>query len=158
MVPAIRIETFAVETERMVVQVEAMFFGDGALTAFNGLVVEFFDTAAFDADEMVMMVAGGFFEDGLAGVKVVSFDQPRLLKLDQGAIYGGETDVHVFIEQKLMHVLGRQMPFRGILEKLENSQPGGGDAESCGLEFGRFAHGKPGEGITGTLPILTGFV
>ena len=69
---AIRLRASAVERERVLVQCEAAFGCDGLLTPFDLGVVELFDAAAVNADQMVVVRAFVEFEHGLAGFEVAA--------------------------------------------------------------------------------------
>ena len=59
----------------MVDDLEVVFFGFGVLQAFDGLVLEFDDAAAFDADKMVVVFASlGAFIQFFAVTEVLLFE------------------------------------------------------------------------------------
>lgn len=65
-------------------------------------------------------------------LKMMTLQQPRLLKLRQYAIDGGKANICILVEQQLVDILGRHMPNFGALEKLKHFE-----ARQCGLEAHR---------------------
>ena len=109
--------------------VEPSVLGYFLLALLDFCVIKFFDAAALQADEVVMMAAFVQFEYRLATFKVVANQQTSLLKLRQHAIHGSETNIGVFIQEEFIDVLGRHMALLGILKQVEHLQSG-----KCGLE------------------------
>ena len=82
-----------IQIERVVLNREAAFLGNGVLALFDFGIDEFLDLAALQADQMIVMGAFVQFENRLAGFEVVTLQQARLLELGQHPIDGGETDI-----------------------------------------------------------------
>jgi len=129
-----------VQVERMILDLEAAFFGNQVLPALNFRIVEFLDLAAVDADQMVVVLAAVDLEHSLAGFEEVTLQQACLLELGQHAIDGGQTDVHVFGEQHAVDVFCRHVTHRALFEQLKNFQAGKGGFQADALEALRVAH------------------
>ncbi len=72
----------------MVSELEVHSLSNLGLTLFNGFVLKFFDMAALDAHQVIMMIAAVQFEDRVAALKMVTHDQAGGLKLGQHPIDG----------------------------------------------------------------------
>jgi len=73
----------SVEIERVFLDGESAFGGDAVLPALDFRIVEFLDTPAVDADQMVVVTAAVDLEDGFAGLEEMALQQPGLLELGQ---------------------------------------------------------------------------
>ena len=98
-------------------------FGDPVLTFLDGGIEEFLHVPALHADEVIVVAAFVELEDRLAGFKVVTFENARLLELGEHAINGGQPDIHVFGDQQAIDVFGGEVTVLGLLEQIEDLQP-----------------------------------
>ena len=71
-------------------------------------VVELLDAAALQADQVVVVPALVQLEHRLAGLEMLARQQAGLLELRENSVDRGESNVHAFGDQRLVHVLGRQ--------------------------------------------------
>jgi len=67
--------TDTIEAERVVSQLEALGVGDFVLQSLDGLVAEFLDTAALDADDMIVVIAAVQFENRITAFEVMTYHQ-----------------------------------------------------------------------------------
>lgn len=125
--------TFHVQVKRMLLNDKTTSLGDLLLTAFDFLVEKLFNVTTVDAYQMVMVLAGLDLEYRLARFEMVAFKQTRLFELGQYAINGGQPDIHVFAEQHAIDIIGTQVAYRGLFEKLENLEAGVGGFEPHAL-------------------------
>jgi len=88
---------------------EAAFFCNLFLAAFNFGIVEFLDPAAIGAHQVVMVVPLIRFENGLAGLEEMAFQQPGLFKLGQNPIYGSQADIQAFGHQEAIYIFGAEV-------------------------------------------------
>jgi outer membrane protein assembly factor BamE len=107
----------------MVVNSEAARLGDLDLPFFDFRVIEFFDEAALNANQVIVVPALVQLEHSLARFEVMAYEQPRLLKLREDPVDGCKTGIGAFLEQHLVDVLRAQMTHRTFLEQLQNAQP-----------------------------------
>ena len=77
----------------MLGQGEALFLGDGPLTLLDLAVAEFFDQAAVQADQMIMVAALIELKHRLARFKMAAGQNARLLKLRKHPIDRRQTDI-----------------------------------------------------------------
>jgi hypothetical protein len=109
-----------VKTERMVSQFEVHFGGNLGLAMFNDFVLEFFDVATLDANEVVMMIASVEFEDRVATLKMVSDDETGCFKLRQNPIDGRKPNLFTIGDEGLENFFRAQMlalsptPFKDV--------------------------------------------
>ena len=129
----------------MVADREAALLGDLVLSALDLGVEEFLDLAALHADQVVVMAAFVEFEDRLAGFEVVALEQAGLLELRQHAIDGGQADVHAFVHQRAVDVLGSQVALIRALKEVEDLQARVGRLETDAFQvLGVVGHGGLG--------------
>src|SRR5687767_10540910 len=102
--------------QRMVLDAEAAGVSDFDLALFDIRVVELFDVAALDADDVVVMTALLELEDRFSGLEMMTDQQPCLLELREHTVYGRKSGVGAFLEQRLVNVFGREVPDFAFLE------------------------------------------
>jgi hypothetical protein len=93
------------------------------LTFLDFRVIKFFDPAALQAHQVVMVRAAGEFKYGFAAFKVVALKQSGLLKLSEYPVDGGKTDVLAFIDQCSINVLRGEMAHGAALKQVQDSEP-----------------------------------
>lgn len=101
---------------------EAAFFGNAILSLLDLGVVELFYLAALKAYQVVVMITLVEFENRLARLEIVAFEQAGLLELRQHAIDGGEPDVHALADQQTIDILRGQVTLIGTLEQVQDLQ------------------------------------
>lgn len=111
----------------MLGQIETTFGGDFMLALFDGVVVEFFDFAAFKANEVVVVAAVVEFEYRMTTFEVMTQHQTGLFELRQNSVHGGESNVVILLQKGLVHVFRTHMPVRCVFENVQNFGPGQGD-------------------------------
>jgi hypothetical protein len=112
----------AVKNHRVVADLVAETLCHRVLALFDASIHEFFDAAAFQADDVIVMRAVIQLEDRHAVFEMVPAYEAGGLELREHAINGGEPDILIGIEQAAIDVLGRKMTCRAALEDLENLQ------------------------------------
>lgn len=116
----------------MICQLKAPLLSDLCLKLFDGFVVKFFDLAAVDADQVVVMIATIQFEDGIAALKVMANHESGRFKLSQYAIDSGKPDFFPLVDQGLEDAFRAQMlSVAWALQDFEDFDTGQGDLEAC---------------------------
>ena len=110
------LEAVDVKVKRVLLNAEAALPGDLFLAAFDFRVVKFFNQAALQAYQVVVMMALVELEHRLAAFKVVAYQQPRRLELGQHAVDRCQADVHVIRKQDAVHVFRREVAYLAGLE------------------------------------------
>lgn len=121
----------------MLGDIKTALLGDVLLAFLDFIVEKFLDTTAVKADQMVVVRSFIQLEYRLAGFKMVSMQQPRLLELREHAINGRQADVHILGQQYLVDVFGTQMTHRTALKNFEDLEPGKRGLEAAGFQLGR---------------------
>jgi len=105
---------------------EVHLLGNLLLALFDQVVAELFHPAAFDADDVVVMLPAIQFKYGVATLEVVALDQAGSLELSQHPVYRRQTNLLSIMQQRLIGLLGGEMTIRGgpALEHLQNLDPG----------------------------------
>lgn len=129
-----------VKVEGVILDREATVAGDLVLPALDFGVVEFFDLAAIDTDQMIVMVAAIDLENRLAGLEEMAFKQAGLLELGQYPINRRQANVHVFADEHPVDIFRRHVPHAAFFEQLKDLEAGKGGLESHVLETLRVAH------------------
>ena len=109
-----------VQVHRVRLNDETALLGDAFLPAFDFFVVKFLDMATVGAYQVIVVVHGFTFEHGFSRFEVMSLQQASLFELGQGAINGGQSDVHVFAEQHAVYVVRCHVFSLGFVEKLKD--------------------------------------
>ena len=135
------LHAFRVQVQRVLVDFEAALARDLGLPLFDLGVEELLDAAALQAHEVIVVAALIEFEHGLAGLEMMTHQQPGLLELRQHAVDRGEADVEPFGEQLPVDVLGGQVPHRTLFEEVDDLQTRQRCLEAGGLEVLRGRHG-----------------
>ncbi len=94
----------------MVLQFEAMAFGDFPLKGFDLGTDEFDDPAGLDADHVVVVLAAIELIDRMSAFEMMLGHEPRRFELGQHAIDGRDTDVGTDREQFPVDVFRGEVP------------------------------------------------
>ena len=123
---------------------EAVLGSDLVLALLDLGIVELFDAAAIQADEMVVMRALVEFEDRLAGLKVMTLQQTRLLELGQYPVDRCQPDIEPIGNQVAIDVFGGDVPWRSVVlqlvEQVEDLQARVSGFEADALEVVGMGH------------------
>jgi hypothetical protein len=113
----------AVQFESVPFDGEAMVRGNLSLELFDAPILEFDDSAAVEADQviMVLILIAGFIAR-LAVTEMTLLGNAALGKQFQGTMHGGITDPRVFLAQTEIEVLGGEVG-SGPQELFENQFP-----------------------------------
>jgi len=125
----------AVQGQCMVGDFKTVFLRDLDLTLLDFSIEEFFDLAAIQADQMVMVRAFIQFEYRFAGFEMIALQQASLLELGQYAIYRCQTDIKIVAEQNLVDIFGAEVTYLGVLEDFKDFQTRQSCFQTAGFEF-----------------------
>lgn len=137
---AIFFEAIHVQMQSMLAYLEAAFACDAVLARLDFRIDEFFDPAALHTNQVIVMLPVVQLEYGFSGFEMVPFEQAGLLKLSQYAINRGEPNVHAFVHQQTINILGRHVALAAMLKKLENFEPWQCCLEAHALKVLRIGH------------------
>src|SRR3954470_970697 len=107
----------------MAVQLEAALARHVVLPLLDVGVVELLDAAALQAHEVVVVAALVELEHRLARLAILPRQEAVLLELREDAVDRGQADVDAFGDERLVHILGRQVAHLARLEQLEDLAP-----------------------------------
>jgi hypothetical protein len=105
--------------------------GNVCLSFFNDLIDKLVDPAAFDADDMIVVLALVDLEYGVTALEVMAIDQACSLELCQDPVYGSQRNILARILQRLVEVLGAHMVPVIALQQFKYFQTRQGYFESC---------------------------
>jgi len=72
---------------------KATFLRNFMLALLDFFVIEFLDPSAIEANQVIVMRTGIEFKYGFAGLKMITMQQSRLLKLRQYAVYSCQSNI-----------------------------------------------------------------
>jgi hypothetical protein len=90
-------------------QGEPVFLCDRFLLAFDYRAHEFLDPAAIVAHDMIVMIAGIQFENGMTALEIVAGHQPGPLELGKNPVNRCQTDILTRIQQRLIDIFSAHM-------------------------------------------------
>jgi len=122
LVGAIRLGAIRVQLQRVLADRKTALLGHPQLPLFDLGVIEFFDPAALNAHEVIMMAALVQFEYRLARFEVMALQDSGVFELSQNAVHGGEPDIQTLVHEHAVDVFGGKMPHLAVLEQLEDAQ------------------------------------
>src|SRR6185436_20464000 len=139
-VRAVGLDAVGIQLQRVLMDRKAAVLGDFHLAAFDFAIVEFVHATALDADQVIVMAALVELEYRLAGFEMMTDQDAGLLELGEHAVDGCQTDLHAFLHQHLVDVLGCQVANIAVLEQVEDLQSRKGSLQSDVLEVVRCSH------------------
>ena len=125
----------------MVADREAAFFGDVFLAGFDVGVAEFFDFAALQAYQVVVVASLIEFEHRFVAFEMVAHQQSGGFELGEDAVDGGKSHVFAIRQQYPVHVLGGEMAHFAGFEQFEYFHPRHGDLQAGVFDVVGVAHG-----------------
>lgn len=129
----------AVHIQRVIDDAVAVVGGDFVLQGFDFRIVEFRYLAAFDADDVVVVVAFVQFVNRFAAFEMVALQNTRLLELGQNAVNRRNADFHTFFQQNTVHVFRTQMLFGMRFEQVQNFQTRAGHLQAAVFQLRNIA-------------------
>src|SRR5688572_5910413 len=131
---AVLARAVGIDVQRMIVDPETALLRNGDLPALDLRIVEFLDVPALHADEVIVVSALVQFENRLAALKMVAYEEPCLLELGKHAVDRCEPRFGAFLAQNSVHLLGGEMAYRAFFEKFQYAQPWQRGLEPDGLQ------------------------
>ena len=95
----VRSVAFAIQRQIMIAQIETEFLGDRALPLFDDFIVEFLDSPAMYADNVIMVRTAFQFVDRQTALEMVAGDEASGFELGKRTIHGSQPDLFTGIEQ-----------------------------------------------------------
>lgn len=115
----------------MIRQLKVSLLCDFFLKFLNDWVVEFFDSSALNANQMVVMVAAVELENRIGPFEVMTNDQSCGFELGQDAINRGQSDFLALADQGFENLFGTQvLGGRRTLQDLKYLEAGQRDLEA----------------------------
>src|SRR5687767_6170118 len=122
---------------------ESAVLGDLHLPLLDFGIVKLLDTAALDADQVIVMCALVQLEHRLAGFKMMALQDSGVLELGEHPVYRRQADVDAVFHEQAVDVLGGKVANLARLEQFQYPQAGAGCLEADVLEVVSVAHGGP---------------
>lgn len=119
---------------------KAAILGNFNLTFFNFSIVKFFNPAALQAYQMIVVSSACQLKNCFAAFKMVAFKQSCLFELRQHPINSGKTNILAFTDQCFINVLCRKMSHRAALEQAQYSKPRQRSLQAHGFKVVRLTH------------------
>lgn len=103
-------------------EVEPVCVRDFALPLFDLGVDEFDHFPGVNADHVVVMALGLYFENGVPTIEIVALYQSRGLELRQDPINCRKPDVFACVDQGFVHLLCTEMALLTTFQYFQNTQ------------------------------------
>ena len=97
-----------------------MTSGDFTLTRFDGIIAEFNDLAAIEADQVIVVMLLGQFEYRFTAFEIMTGNNARVIKLVQHAINGGQTNLFTHVDKTFIEVFRTDMVVVWTLKHFED--------------------------------------
>lgn len=105
---------------------KSTILGNALLAFFDLRIVEFLDATTFQTDQVIVVATFLQFENRLAGLKVMAFQDTGLLELRKYPVDGCQPDIKAFGHHAAIDVFGSEVADLAGLEQLQDAQPGRG--------------------------------
>ena len=106
----------------MLVYGKSPILGDFNLTLLDFGIIKFFDPAALQTYQMVMVSAARKFKHRFATFKMVALKQSSLLELGKYPVDSGKTDILALADQCSVNIFRRKVPYGAALEQAQYSK------------------------------------
>jgi hypothetical protein len=126
--------------ERMLANRKTEFCGYFFLAGLDGRIVEFFDMAALQTNDVIVVIPLVQFEYRLASFEMVFHQQSGLLELGEHPVYRRQTHVLSAAQQLLVNVFRAQVALFAVFEQIQHLEPWQGGFEACAFEVFRLVH------------------
>lgn len=119
----------AVQAKGMVGELVVGGMGDFLLPKFDDFIAEFRNAPAFDAHDMVVVLAAFQLENRVAAFKMMAFDEARRLELGQDTVDCRQAYFLAFLQQSLVDFFGGEVTLGigAVFQHLQNLDPRRGD-------------------------------
>ncbi len=107
----------------MLVDLEAEVIRNHLLSLLDRIIDKLLYPPASDTDDMIVVLALVQFKNRIAVLEVMLLDQPGGLKLGQYPIDRGQSDILIGGQQHFIDIFRADMPFRALLQQLQNLYP-----------------------------------
>ena len=122
----------------MVLDGEAMLLRDRMLVPLDGVIHELLHLATLTAHDVVMMGTPVQLEDRLPALEMVALGEPGIHELRQHPVDRGQANLFPALEQGLVDILGGHVMPVGLLQHLQDLDPGEGYLQTRLLDIGIF--------------------
>jgi hypothetical protein len=106
---AIALSAVTVKVQAVVCQADAMTRSDFTLARFDGIIAEFNDLAAIEADQVIVVLLLGQFENGFTAFEIMTGNNARVIKLVQHAIDGSQPNLFTHVDKTFIKVFRTDM-------------------------------------------------
>ena len=134
-----------------------MLLGNCVLKLFDIFIDELDDLAGLQAHHMIVVVALGQLEHGMAAVEVQAADQPGAFKLGKHPVDRGQPHIFTRLQQRLVNILRAQVVGMGGLQYLQDLHPWQGYFQTGFSQFLIF-HSHRGSLFAFRFLTLTGYM
>ena len=117
---AIAFSAVTVKVQAVVGQTDAVTRGDFTLARFDGVIAKFNDLAAVEADQVIVVLLLGQFEDRFTAFEVMTGNNARVIKLVQHAIDGSQPDLFTHVDKTFIKVFRTDMVIVWTLKHFED--------------------------------------
>jgi hypothetical protein len=106
---AVAFSAVTVKVQAVVRQAYAMTRRDFTLARFDGIIAEFNDLAAIEADQVIVVLLLGQFENRFTAFEIMTGNNARVIKLVQHAIDGSQPNLFTHVDKTFIKVFRTDM-------------------------------------------------
>jgi hypothetical protein len=106
---AIAFSAVTIQVQAVVRQADTVTCGDFTLARFNGIIAEFNDLAAIQADQVIVVMLLSQFEYRFTAFEIMTGDNARVIKLVQHTIDGCQPNLFAHVDKTLIKVFRTDM-------------------------------------------------
>jgi hypothetical protein len=106
---AVAFSAVTVKVQAVVRQADAMTRRDFTLARFDGIIAEFNDLAAIEADQVIVVLLLGQFENRFTAFEIMTGNNARVIKLVQHAIDGSQPNLFTHVDKTFIKVFRTDM-------------------------------------------------
>ena len=117
---AIAFSAVTIKVQAVVGQTDAVTRGDFTLARFDRVIAKFNDLATVEADQVIVVLLLGQFEDRFTTFEIMTGDNARVIKLVQHAIDGSQPNLFTHVDKTFIKVFRTDMVIVWTLKHFED--------------------------------------
>ena len=117
---AVAFSAVTIKVQAVVGQTDAVTRGDFTLTRFDGIITKFDNLAAVEADQVIVVMLLGQFENRFTAFEIMTGNNARVIKLVQHAIDGSQPNLFTHVDKTFIKVFRTDMVIVWTLKHLKD--------------------------------------
>ncbi len=104
--------TVTVQVQAVVGEADTVTRRDFTLARFDGIIAKFNDLAAVEANQVIVVMLLGQFENGFTAFEIMTGHNARVIKLVQHTIDGSQPNLFTHVDQTFIQIFRTDMMIR----------------------------------------------